>query len=230
MQKIKFIISCEHASNTIPNQYKNLFKNKAVLLRSHRAYDAGALDIARSLNSAIGDFFIAGEYSRLLIDLNRSMNNKHLFSFRPDLLSKEHCKKIITRYYLPYHQALQNKIDSFIAAGHTVFHLSIHTFTPVYKGKKRTAEVGILYDPSRQSERVAAYVLKKSFQRYFAGVRLNYPYKGISDGTTKILRGRFSGPLYNGFELEFNQRLFSRLNGTRLCIQAAHDSLASLRG
>ena len=37
-------------------------------------------------------------------------------------------------------------------------------------------------------------------------VRRNYPYNGASDGLTTYLRGRFSGRLYSGIELEVNQR------------------------
>lgn len=228
MRKIKYVISCEHASNALPSQYRSLFQGKYRLLQSHRAYDKGALAIARGIERKIGNYFIAGRFSRLVIDLNRSLNNRRLFTCLRTGLSVEERNTIIDRYYLPYHAALDTAIEGFIRSGYRVIHVSVHSFTPVLKGKKRRAALGILYDPSHLRERVSARIIKQHCRSFFQPVRMNYPYKGSADGTTSRLRKYFSEDHYQGIELEFDQHLIADATNRRLCITDASDALLSL--
>jgi hypothetical protein len=53
-------------------------------------------------------------------------------------------------------------------------------------------------------------------------VRLNYPYRGTSDGLTTALRREHAAASYIGIEIEMNQRLIgSALAGPRLAWLAA---------
>ncbi len=115
---------------------------------------------------------------------------------------------MLVRYYHPYHQKIRSILQDNLSAKLLTIHLSIHTFTPVLDGVKRKADVGILYDPSSDSECRTADWLKKNIREQIDGIRVrrNYPYKGISDGLTAWLRKKYSYAVYCGIEIEINQK------------------------
>jgi len=208
MKKIALVISCEHAVNSIPQKYKSLFASFEDLLNTHRGIDFGALEIAQHLNKTLVCELVTATASRLLIDCNRSLHLQ-CFSEVTQSLSSEEKKVIINQYYLPFRQQVSTLIHNYINQGLQVWHLSIHSFTPVLNDIVRSADIGLLYDPKRVSEKVLASQwqkeLKKQAPQY--RVRLNYPYKGISDGFTVALRKQWSQSDYAGIELESNQAL-----------------------
>ena len=89
-----------------------------------------------------------------------------------------------------------------------MIHVSTHSFTPELDGLVRTADVGLLYDPSRDAERDFSARWQDAIARRDPGLRVrrNYPYRGSADGLTTALRRRFPGDGYAGIELEINQR------------------------
>ncbi|MBO5532968.1 MAG: N-formylglutamate amidohydrolase [Fibrobacter sp.] len=73
------ILTCEHASNKLPAAFRSAVP--AEVLRTHRAYDIGALAVFRKLvKFAKPEFYCEGKFSRLFIDLNRTITNKSAFS------------------------------------------------------------------------------------------------------------------------------------------------------
>ena len=65
------IFICDHASNFIPSNYKNLgLKDKH--LKSHIAYDLGAKKLTLILSEKLEQTSFYANFSRLLIDPNRS--------------------------------------------------------------------------------------------------------------------------------------------------------------
>ncbi len=209
----KIIISCEHGGNKIPKEFKYLFKKNYKILNTHKGYDPGALELSQMIFKEIGDYYFYSKTSRLLIELNRSLNNKNLFSSFTRDLSSETKDKIVNKYYSPYRMEIENTISDLIQSKIKVIHFSIHTFTPVINGKKRNADIGFLYDPSRDTEQKLCKKFKNSFKYKCSNlsVRLNYPYLGISDGFTTYLRKRFEDN-YAGIEIEVNQKYFLKNN------------------
>lgn len=203
------ILTCEHASNRIPQAYRNLFHDAEDDLKSHKGWDIGAEMIFDVLAKELGCFSIKGEYSRLLIELNRSLSSPFLFSYYTKDLSIFEKAEIIQKYYKPYQDAIFSMIEKAIAANDTVLHLSIHSFTPVLNGVKREADIGILYDPKRTAEKIFSNQLVAYFRQINPAfvIRKNYPYRGNADGLTRICRRRF-GQNYVGIEIEFNQDFF----------------------
>src|SRR5688500_4394437 len=65
------VITCEHASQHVPRALRGLGLPRAVL-RSHEGRDPGALPVAGALARALGAPLLAGKWSRLVADLNRS--------------------------------------------------------------------------------------------------------------------------------------------------------------
>lgn len=217
------ILTCEHASNRLPAAFKKAVP--AEILKTHRAYDIGAYTVFRKLvRFAKPEFSCEGKFSRLFVDLNRTITNKSAFSdYLRELETRTPAtaakiKESATNYWTEYRAAIEKFVDSALKpktraakSAPTIVHLSIHSFTPVLNGKVRNTDIGILYDPTRPQERAYANVIKDEIKRLYPAmkVRFNYPYKGTSDGLTTTLRKKF-GPRYVGIEIEINQKFFQR--------------------
>jgi predicted N-formylglutamate amidohydrolase len=203
------ILSCEHAVDTIPDKYQQVFEGQESLLNSHRAIDFGAKEIAIHLSQTLDCTLFMAKASRILIDCNRSLGNKGLFSEISSQFSATEKEKIINEYYLPFRNQVKEQIQLHITAGFQVIHLSIHSFTPIFHEVVRNAEFGLLYDPKRPSEKAFAHALQKQLRSQTKEwhTRLNYPYKGTADGFTSALRREFPDEAYVGIEIESNQAL-----------------------
>jgi predicted N-formylglutamate amidohydrolase len=206
---VKLILTCEHGGNAIPEKYKKCFVNKPVL-KTHRAYDLGALDMYQHLKP-LADAAYFSTTSRLLVELNRSLYSKSLFSEFTKGLSKNQTTKILEKHYIPYRTEVEHKIAEFIKSNQQVLHLSIHSFTPNLNGDERIGDIGLLYDSRKKKEREFCKKLKGKFlqQNPNLKVRFNYPYLGKADGFTTFLRKQF--PMnYLGIEIEINQKFANK--------------------
>lgn len=203
---MKIVLTCEHAGNEIPKQYREIFKNEKEVLNSHRGFDTGALDLFHSLQK-IADYSEFNTISRLLVEVNRSQSHPQLFSEFSRNFSTEEKKNIMATFYFPYRNSIENRISEFLAAGDKVVHLSVHSFTPELDGVERQADVGLLYDPKKITEKDFCRHLKKQLlqQDQSLRIRFNYPYLGKADGFTTYLRKKFQKN-YMGIEVEINQK------------------------
>lgn len=203
---MKLIVTCEHGGNLIPKDYNHYFKDSEDVLNSHRGYDLGALDVFKTLEP-IADYGLYSETSRLLIELNRSLHHPHSFSQFTKSLPKNDKKKIITSYYFPYRNEVENIIRDWIQQNETILHLSIHSFTPILNKVKRHADIGLLYDSKRVNEKTFCKSFKKELNLLNPSLKIcfNYPYLGSADGFTTYLRKQFSKN-YLGVEVEVNQK------------------------
>lgn len=206
------IITCEHATNSIPTEYQHLFKSHQALLQTHRGIDIGAKVMADYLAQHLFcNYYHCATTSRLLIDCNRTLKNPHCFSEMTQSLSPQEKTAIIQQYYEPFRKPVIQQIEKLIRMKQPVLHLSIHSFTPSLNGQIRNADIGILYDPKRDFEKSFARQWKKQLSSVSPQyrVRMNYPYLGTSDGFTQYLRKKYPQAQYMGFELECNQALTS---------------------
>ena len=218
---MKLMLTCEHASNRLPAAFKKAVPAKVI--ETHRTYDIGAVQVFRKLvKFAKPEFSCEGKFSRLFVDLNRTITNKSAFSEYYEALEAsdkavaEKAKEAATAYWMEYRSAIEKFVAKNIDSNSKVrkndaaiVHLGIHSFTPVLNGKVRNTDIGILYDPSRPQERAYAQVIKAEIKRLYPAMKVhfNYPYKGTSDGLTTTLRKKF-GPRYVGIEIEINQKFF----------------------
>lgn len=223
------LLTCEHAGNRIPAEYRVLFRGAARLLAGHRGYDFGARVLAHALARRLHAPLIAAVYSRLLVDLNRSPGHAGLFSTRTRGLPPSEKQLLLARYYRPHRERVEHWITARVSAGVPVVHVAVHSFTPVLDGVTRRTDIGLLYDPAR--EREAALCTRWCADLRAADtlvVRRNYPYRGVSDGLTRYLRARFPALHYAGIELELNQALLRRDTTTHQRLPAL--LAATLRG
>ncbi len=149
----RFILTCEHASAKIPEEYQNLGLSEVDLNR-HIARDKGAAEVCRFIAKELGCAAFLGKYSRLLIDLNRSADDEELILEESDKtliphnlnLSEAEKKKRIETFFNPYYEALHSYIDEQIKKGVKPVIFSIHSFTPQLRGGSyRPWQAGILY-------------------------------------------------------------------------------------
>ncbi len=203
---MKILITCEHGGNTIPKKYAGCFKENIAVLKTHRGYDLGALDVYNALTS-LSNYSAYCTTSRLLIELNRSLHHKNLFSEFTKPLSFDIKKELIDNYYTPYRTIVEKYINKNIAIKNEVLHLSIHSFTPTLNTIERNCDIGLLYDPKNQKEKKFCKTLKSNLTlaKPDLKIRFNYPYLGTADGFTSYLRKKFPAN-YIGIELEINQK------------------------
>lgn len=206
------LLTCEHASNRVPARYKRIFRNDP-RLEQHWGYDIGAAAAARAVANGVGAPIVMGKYTRLVVDLNRSIGNKSMFCKEIWALSELERQRILNDCYRPHRQAVKELVDQ--ALGHVprrpVLHIAIHSFTPVLRGVERRADVGVLYDPDRPHETAVAKALRLQLQAQLAGLRvfLNSPYRGNTDGLSRVLRAEHKDLALRSISIELNQKYAS---------------------
>ena len=224
------IISCEHGGHKVPPAYAALFARNDTLLASHRGWDPGALQLARQFARSLGAPIYASTTTRLLVDLNRSIGHRHLFSEFTRGLGRSARQQIVARHYAPHRAAVETAVQRQIAAGTGVIHIASHSFTPVLDGVLRQADVAWLYDPRRAPEAAFArrWMVELGLRASHLRLRRNYPYQGRGDGLTALLRKRYCGASYVGIELEVNQRFMQQGGAAWSALrQAVVDSLGA---
>lgn len=204
----QLIITCEHAGNDVPEEYRHLFKDNPEVLETHRGIDIGALELTNAISKLLEKEPYLHTVTRLLVDLNRSTQSPTLFSefTREEPLHVR--EKIFKKYYQPHRNKIEGKINQVIARGEQAIHVGIHTFTPVWENEEREVDVGFLFDPRSKAEQHFCYLWRHELNQRSPDLRIkmNEPYRGTMDGFTTYLRGQFSGSDYLGMEIEVNQR------------------------
>lgn len=232
------VISCEHGGNDVPAAYRCLFADPAAqaALDSHRGWDPGSLQIGRWFARQLQAPLIASTTTRLLVEPNRSVGHRRLFSEWTRTLSQEQRQRLLARYYHPHRETVIAAIVAAHADSRTVLHLSMHTFTPVFEGETRTTDVGLLFDPARTPEATFSRQWQQQLRRHLPDLTIhrNRPYRGTSDGLTTALRRQFAAEHYLGIELEVNQRFFAASVSTHArgallqhLVRSLQESLAS---
>jgi predicted N-formylglutamate amidohydrolase len=147
------ILICDHAGNALPPGYGTLGLPPGELDR-HIAYDIGSAAVTRLLAAALGAPAILTRYSRLLIDANRGEDDPTLIMRLSDgaivpgntALDAAEMERRIALYHRPYHDAISETIGAAQDAGRTPVILSLHSFTPIWRGEARPWHAGVLWD------------------------------------------------------------------------------------
>jgi predicted N-formylglutamate amidohydrolase len=209
----RIVVTCEHAGNRVPVRYRHLFEKKTSILSTHRAWDPCALFVAKRIASFLNAPLFYCETTRLLIDANRSLRHRKVFSEFSKTLPDAEKEWLVHNVYRAYRDPAEQTIRTWIQSGKTVLHLSIHSFTPVLNGRERNTDIGLLYDPGREEEKNFSRFLQQELRRHTElRVRRNYPYLGYKDGFTTALRRNSPLHQYLGLEIEIGQSLQNRKN------------------
>lgn len=177
---------CEHASPYIPEVYNNLGLADEHL-RSHIVWDPGALDLATKLSNEFDSPLIAGTISRLVYDCNRPPDEQSAIPEKSEVIEIPGNRNLrqdqrfdrTNAVYIPFCQAVNDAIENYKPNAI----VTIHSYTPIYFGKTRDVEVGILHD---EDTRLADAMLAEA-THIDRVVRRNEPY-GPQDGVTHSLQ------------------------------------------
>lgn len=194
------ILTCEHAGKAFPAALGTLGVPPENL-ESHWVYDIGALEVARELSRLLDAPALCGTYSRLVVDLNRAPGDSDLFAAEGegqpipgnrDLTPRERQSRM-SAIYEPYHEALAALVADKSAAGRVPAMISVHSFTPVFFGKPRPWEVGILW---ARDPRIPVPLLD-FYRRNGVAVGDNAPYDARGFNGTAVNRHADSHGLPN---------------------------------
>jgi len=184
----KVLIVCEHASKYIPPAFQQLGLTAAEA-ESHIAWDPGALAVAKELRNALEAVLVEGTLSRLVYDCNRPPEANSAIPERSEIfdipgnkaLGNRDRSERVSRVYQPFAWALANQISKHRVTLQQM--VTIHSFTPVFHGKPRDVEIGILHgrDPS-----FALQMMSMVPEGNLYDVRLNEPY-AARDGVAHTL-------------------------------------------
>lgn len=169
----QFLIICDHASNALPPSYGTLGLAPQAL-DTHIAYDPGAREVSTMLAERIESPLIMTQFSRLLIDSNRGIDDPTLIVSYSDGMIIPHNRDVNavsahSNAHQGVHAERQHRIDCFytpyddaigVARAHAHVKnivpiiLSVHSFTPKWNARVRPWHAGVLWD---KDPRLAAH-------------------------------------------------------------------------
>jgi predicted N-formylglutamate amidohydrolase len=190
------IFLCDHASNALPERYGTLGLEQGDFA-THIARDIGAAEVTRALATACGAPAILARWSRLLIDLNRGADDPTLVMKLSDgriIPGNRHADgdeiaHRLAQFHAPYHAAIESEIAKMRGANVHPTILSMHSFTPVWKGFQRPWEIGVLWD---RDDRLAKPLIAALTRAGFA-VGDNEPYDGELENDCLYVHGTMHG-------------------------------------
>lgn len=206
---VPVLITAEHASCAVPEKWARLFAGHEAVLQSHRGWDPGTPELAAALCARLNAPLLSGKATRLLVDLNRSPGHRQYFSEFSRVLPQSAQAELVSRYWQPHWSAYREHIER---AHSSLVHLACHSFTPILDGKRRNAEIGLLYDPGRAGEQALARRIASAIGilQPALRIRMNYPYRGTANGMGQQHRRWFSETRLRTLELEINTDLLER--------------------
>lgn len=177
----RWLVTCDHATNLVPE-----FVSGGSLglgrddMERHIAYDPGASGVAAEIARLLDAPCICSNFSRLVIDPNRSPDDPTLImkiSDRTIIPGNRHVdasekEMRLDLCYWPYHRRLAEMASR---QSNTII-VSIHSFTKQYRGRRRRPwDIGILYSADN---RLALPLLERLRLEGDICVGENEPYAG----------------------------------------------------
>ena len=149
----KVLLVGDHVSNTIPKMLGNLGLDETAL-EQHIAYDIGTRKLVNHLSEHLDAPAVLAGYSRLVVDLNRSLEDP---SVMPEIsddtvipgnqnMSQAQRNLRIHSFYTPYRKAIDGMLHGFRERKIVPGFIAIHSFTPEMAGFVRPWHAGILWD------------------------------------------------------------------------------------
>jgi predicted N-formylglutamate amidohydrolase len=163
-----YLLVCDHAGNRIPRKLGTLGVSESERQR-HIAWDIGAAQVVHGLVERLGVFAILQNYSRLVIDCNRSPAvESSIVTISEDTpvpgnlnLSPADRESRVAEILRPYHDHISAELDRRRDAGIPTVLVAIHSFTPVYRGVARPWHAGLLYNRDDRLSRPLMALLRR---------------------------------------------------------------------
>lgn len=192
------VLVCEHASRFIPPILDELGLDDAGKT-SHAAWDIGAENLSRLISGILDAPLVISNISRLVYDCNRPPESLDAIPVRSEIIDIPGNQNLdakarqtrIREVYKPFRELLNSTLNN--RSGHRPALVTIHSFTPVYYGRHRQVELGLLHDAD---ERLAKAMIKLAPRCTQLKTELNEPY-GHADGVTHTLKKALPRGLLN---------------------------------
>lgn len=219
------LFTAEHASNRVPRPWRPSPSDR-VLLGTHWGYDIGARALTLEIARLASGVAVCSRFSRLLIDPNRAEDDPSAILHATDDGAPTFNRSVVVaervaRFHAPFHAA----IDSQVRAARPRFLVSIHSFTPVFRGVQRQVEAGVLFDDHDDH----AEVLVRSLRAEGLRTEPNEPYSGKAGLIYSARRhGTTHGVPY--LEIEVRQDLLATRAAARRMAQRVWRALRTVVG
>jgi predicted N-formylglutamate amidohydrolase len=175
------LLVCEHASCRIPGALREGIPE--ALLDTHFGCDHGAGPLTELLAARLNARAVLGNYSRLVVDCNRRLDDPTLIlPYADDMpipanrdATPDDRARRVAEVFEPFHAAVSEQLESLRDGDTTPVYLGIHSFTPVFRGHERPWHVGTLWD---FDPRVPVPLIEALRQHDDLCVGDNEPYSG----------------------------------------------------
>ncbi|MBC2837025.1 N-formylglutamate amidohydrolase [Paragemmobacter straminiformis] len=183
----RVVLVCEHASNAFPKPWGDLGLTPDQRA-AHIAWDPGALGLSRGLMQRLDAVLVHAPVSRLIYDCNRAPDMPGAMPAKSEVhdipgnaaISPDERLARTRALYLPFHDGLHALLMQRIALGLRPVVVTIHSFTPVYFGRPRAVEFGVIHD----ADPALAVAIRDAGARLTRlNVALNAPYSAADDVT-----------------------------------------------
>jgi predicted N-formylglutamate amidohydrolase len=181
-------LTADHAGRVIPAALKNLGLSDAERQR-HIAWDIGIAGVTERLSDRLDATAVLQTYSRLVIDCNRDPSwpsaMPEISEYTPipgnrDLTTAAKQARVAA-IFTPYHDRIRTLLD--VRTNRRTVLIAMHSFTPSFKGERRSMEVGMLYN---KDPRLAHILLDLLRQEGDLTVGDNAPYAVTEDSDYSI--------------------------------------------
>jgi len=201
-----FVIVADHAGNAIPRALDCLGVPEIERER-HIAWDIGVAAVSRFVADALDAILLQQNYSRLVIDCNRTPGSEASIPDISELtaipgnvgLSEEQKDAREREIFRPYHDRIGTELDRRREAGRPATLIALHSFTPVYMGVLRPWDAGVLVNRDRRFADVLLALMQREDGLHI-GDNEPYSVSDLSDYTIPI-HGERRGVFHVGIEI-----------------------------
>jgi predicted N-formylglutamate amidohydrolase len=181
-----FVIVADHAGRYLPRRLQMLGLGQADRER-HIAWDIGAGAVSLLIGDALGAPVIRQNYSRLVIDCNRTpgtetsiVESSELTPVPGNIGLSNAAKEVRAReIFRPYHAGIARVLDRRQQADRATALIAVHSFTPVFMTAARPWHIGVLYN---RDSRLAGKIIDLLRREEEILVGDNEPYS-VSDAS-----------------------------------------------
>jgi predicted N-formylglutamate amidohydrolase len=213
-----FFLICDHAGNRLPRSIGSLGLQDDAL-GSHIAWDIGAAAVTRLVAQDLNAPAILQTYSRLVIDCNRTPDSDASiveiseYTTVPGNLAISREQRDLRRneVFRPYHAQISSELDWREIHNIPTVLVSLHSFTPVFKGARRPWHVGILYNEDKRMAKPMMSLLRSEVDLVVGD---NEPYALDENDYSIPLHAARRGLPH--IEIEIRQDLIGDERGQRL--------------
>lgn len=144
-----WVITADHAGRAIPRALGTLGVGAADLER-HIAWDIGIAGLTERLAVRLDAFAILQQYSRLVIDCNRTPGTPQSIATESERtpipgnvgITAADAQARAAAIFHPYHDRIRAELDTRAASGRPAVLVALHSFTPVFLGNRDPGTAG----------------------------------------------------------------------------------------